>query len=75
MHLFPSKNEQSFLSLSLTDDIDVPIVLPTNANISYNNIITKIHLFVKISSLENFIFAYELFCITFVSCPVKTATP
>jgi hypothetical protein len=75
MHSFLSKNMQSYLSFSLTDDRDVPIMLPKNAKISCNIIITKIHLFVKISSLENFIFAYELFYITFVSCPVKTATP
>lgn len=66
---------QSVLSFSFMDDKDVPIVLPKNAKISYNIMITIMQLFVKISSLENFIFAYELFYITLVSCPVKTATP
>lgn len=57
MHYYLSKSEQSFLSFSLIDDIVVPIVLPKNAKMSYNIIITIIQLFVKISSLENFIFA------------------
>ena len=57
MHYYLSKSKQSFLSFSLIDDIVVPIVLPKNAKMSYNIIITIIQLFVKISSLENFIFA------------------
>ena len=75
MHFFSWKSSQSVFNFSFIDEINVPIVLPTIAKINYKSIITKMHLFVKISSLENFIFADELFCITFVSCPVKTATP
>ena len=75
MHFEPSKCTQFSFNCSLKAEMDVPIELPINAKTSYKIIITKMHLFVKISSLENFIFADELFCITLVSCPVKTATP
>jgi len=75
MHFFSKKYSQSVFSYSFIDEIVVPIELPMNAKTSYMSIITKMHLFVKISSLENFIFADELFYITFVSWPVKTETP
>ena len=66
MHFFSKKYSQSVFSYSFIDEIVVPIELPINAKTIYISIITKMHLFVKISSLENFIFADELFYITFV---------
>ena len=67
MHFFSKKYSQSVFSYSFIDEIVDPIELPMNAKTIYISIITKMHLFVKISSLENFIFADELFYITFVS--------
>jgi hypothetical protein len=52
-----------------------PTAPPIKAKMNYKNIITKMHLLVIRSSFENFIFAWALFCITLVSCPVKTAMP